>query len=215
VSRGGGIGQAFRRHLIAGLVVIAPVGITAFVLWWIFQWLDNLLGRFLYPALGTEIPGLGLVLLVAILLAVGWVAERAVGARVLGLWHSLLERLPLASRIYTAANRIFRTVFTGEDRPFREVALVEYPAPGRWAVGFITGRAPGSTQSESQDRVTVFIPNPPNPATGALAIVPRSQVQILPMTVEEAFTYILSVGVIVPNSEVRPRVSESAEKARL
>ena len=83
---------ALKRHLIAGLVVIAPVTITAVVLWWIFQSLDGLLGNFIYPAIGVDIPGLGLLLLIVVLVAVGWLAERAVGARIVTWWHTLLER---------------------------------------------------------------------------------------------------------------------------
>ncbi len=192
---------ALKRRLIAGLVVIAPVTITAAVLWWIFQWLDGLLGNIIYPALGVDMPGLGLLLLVLVLVAVGWLAERTVGARVVATWHALLERFPLTRRLYTASHRIVRTVF-GEDKPFfREVALVEYPAPGRWSIGFIT--APISAAAGIEDGVTVFIPTTPNPTTGFLVIMPRASVTVLPWTLEEAFTFILSAGGVTPDVVVQ------------
>ena len=193
---------ALKRHLIAGLVVIAPVTITAVVLWWIFQSLDGLLGNFIYPAIGVDIPGLGLLLLIVVLVAVGWLAERAVGARIVAWWHTLLERFPLTRRLYTASNRIVRTVLGEEKRFFREVVLIEYPWRGRWSLGFLTSDAPEDAREWVPGGVTVFIPTTPNPTTGYLVIVSRDEVRPLPWTLEQAFTFILSAGGVSP--ELQP-----------
>jgi len=202
--------RALRRHLVAGLVVIAPVSITAFVLWWIFQRLDGLLGNIIYPAIGIQIPGLGLLLLLAILLAVGWAAERAVGARIVAWWHTLLERFPLTRRVYTASHRIVRTVFGEDQRFFREVVLVEYPAPGRWSLGFVTAPAPAVIRRHVEDGVTVFIPTTPNPTTGFLVVVPRGAVVPVPLTLEQAFTFILSAGGVTPDAPGTTAVAPAA-----
>jgi uncharacterized membrane protein len=200
---------ALRRHLIAGLIVIAPVTATAWVLWWIFRVLDGLLGRFVYPLLAriipTErerivIPGLGLLLLFLLLVGAGWAAERAIGSRIVQWWHDILERIPLTRRIYSAANRLVRTVFSEESRPFKQVVLIEYPTPGRWALGFLSSIAPDAMQLHVPDSVSVFVPTTPNPTTGFLIIMPRSQVYDIDMTVDEAFTYILSAGAVRPES---------------
>lgn len=191
--------RALRRNVIAGLVVIAPVTITALVLWWIFQRLDGLLGRFLYPAIGVDVPGLGLLLLVVILVVAGWSAQRALGARAIAWWNLLLERFPLTRRVYGASNRIVRTVL-GEDRRFlKDVVLFEYPSDGRWSIGFLTA------ESEQMgwvgldgDPVTVFVPTSPNPTTGWLVIVPRERITRVDMTLEQAFTFILSAGTVAP-----------------
>ncbi len=190
--------SALKRRLIAGLVVIAPVTITAVVLWWIFQSLDGLLGNFIYPRIGVDIPGLGLLLLLIVLLAVGWLAERAVGARMVGWWHTLLERFPLTRRVYTASNRIVRTVFGEDKRFFQEVVIVEYPWRGRWSLGFLTSSAPADVSDAVSDGVTVFIPTSPNPTTGYLVVVSRDDVRPLPWTLEQAFTFILSAGGVSP-----------------
>ena len=209
----GGTARALRRHLIAGLVVIAPVGITAAVLWWIFQRLDGLLGRFLYPVLPFPIPGLGLLLLLAGLVTVGWLAERAVGARLLAGWHSLLERVPLARRLYSASSRIVRTILGEEKRFFRDVVLVEYPGPGRWSLGFITARSPEELQSRAgEEMITVFIPTTPNPTTGFLVMVARRELVYVRMTTEEAFTYILSAGAVKPNKAALAAGREPEER---
>lgn len=200
-----GGGRHIRRRLLAGLVVIAPATVTALVLWWIFQWLDGLLGRFLYPAIGRPIPGLGLLVLVALLLFVGWAAERAIGARLFALWDQFLERLPLARRVYNASNRIVRTLFGGGDRgPFGQVVLVEYPSDGRWAMGFLTGDAPPIVAERVGAVVAVFVPTTPNPTSGWIVLVDRARVRPLAMTVDEALTYILSAGAVGPSMRPRP-----------
>ncbi len=190
--------RSFRRHLIAGLIVIAPAGITAYVLWWIFVVLDNLLGSFLYDAIGMRIPGLGLVALLLLVVAIGWLAERTLGARAVEWWHGSLERIPLARRIYSASNRIVRTVLGQERSFFRDVVLCEYPSEGRWSLGFLTAPAPRMAEHLVHDGVTVFIPTTPNPTSGFLTILARDKVVAVEMTVEEAFTYILSAGGVSP-----------------
>ena len=199
--------SSVKRHLFAGLIVIAPVTATGFVLWWIFQALDGLLGRFLYPTLSwfvgrdIVIPGLGLAVLFGLLVGIGWLAERAIGSRVVAWWHNTLERIPLTRRIYIAVNRIVRTVFGEESRPFNEVVLVEWPAPGRWALGFLSAPSPDVMRQHVPDAVTVFIPKVPNLATGFVVVVPRSLVIQIDMTIDQAFTFILSAGAVRPETD--------------
>lgn len=214
--------SSLRRHLIAGLIVIAPVTATAFVLWWIFQLLDGLLGRFLYPLLGGfigretfVIPGLGLLVLFLLLLGVGWGAQRAIGSRVVAWWHGVLERLPLTRRIYSAANRIVRTVFGADAaRPFKKVVLVRYPSDGRWAIGFLSGTAPGAILQHVPDAVSIFVPTTPNPTTGFLVIVPVGLTIELDMSVDEAFTYILSAGAVTPEQAIAQQESRLQGRPR-
>jgi uncharacterized membrane protein len=194
-------GRATKRHLIAGLIVIAPLTATIWVLVWIFQLLDGLLGRFLYPGLGAVlgresfvVPGLGLLVLFLLLVGTGWLAERAIGSRILKWWNGLLERLPVVRRIYGASNRIVRTVFGNEARPFSKVVLVEYPAPGRWAIGFLAGEGPAEAAVHLGATLAVFIPTTPNPTTGWVTFVTAEQVIPLAMSVDEAFTLVLSAG---------------------
>lgn len=193
-----GARRHLRRHLIAGLVVIAPVSITAYVLWWIFRTLDSLIGRYIYAAMGITIPGLGLLALLLLLLLVGWVAERALGSRFFQWWNVLVDRLPLVSRIYGASNRIVRTIFGEDRRFFREVVLVQYPTDDRWSLGFLTAEAPAALRARFEDGVTVFIPTTPNPTTGFLVVLPREKVIPAAMSLEDAFTFILSAGAVSP-----------------
>jgi uncharacterized membrane protein len=194
-----GLGKLLRRRLIAGLIVIAPLGVTVYILWWLFTTLDGILGRSLYDAIGVAIPGLGLVLLIALLLGVGWVAEATVGSKMVDWWHAALDRVPLVSRLYGATRRIVGSVFGGEERRFfRSVVLFEYPSPGQWTLGFETGRAPRALEERVEDGVTIFLPTAPNPVTGFLIIVPSARIIRLPVTIEEGFTYVFSAGAVPP-----------------
>jgi uncharacterized membrane protein len=193
--------RLLKRRLIAGLIVIAPLGVTLWVLWWLFGVVDGILGTFLEMVLGTRIPGLGLVMLVLILLGVGWLAEETLGAQILDWWHQALDRVPLVSRVYGATRRIVGSVFGGkEQRFFREVVFFEYPARGQWTLGFVTGGTPPALQDRMEGGVTVFLPTSPNPVTGFLIIVPEDRIVRLPITVEEGFTFILSAGAVAPMS---------------
>ena len=206
--------RALKRHLIAGLIVIAPLTATAWVLTWIFQLLDGLLGRFLYPGIGAVlgrerivIPGLGLLSLFLLLVGVGWLTERAIGSRIIKWWNGVLESVPVVRRIYGASNRIVRTVFSKESKPFTTVVAVEYPAPGRWAIGFLAGNAPAETRERLGELLAVFIPTTPNPTTGWVVLTSPEQVVPLAMSVDEAFTLILSAGSVHPQEPAEPPVA--------
>lgn len=193
------LGRLLRRRLIAGLIVIAPVGVTLYILYWIFRTLDGILGNLLYNLIGFPIPGLGLLLLLALLLGVGWLAEETVGAQIVEWWHGFLDRIPLVRRLYGATRRIVGSVFSSEEkRFFRAVVLFQYPSKGQWTLGFETGNAPRALDTRVENGITIFLPTAPNPVTGFLIIVPEAEVVRLPVTVEEGFTYILSAGAVPP-----------------
>lgn len=183
---------------------MSPLIVTIWALRWILTRIDGLLGRYLYSAIGTRIPGLGIVTLVLLLLVTGWATERALGSRLLAGWDGLLGRIPIVRRIYGAATRIVRTVFSGDERSFDEVVMVEYPADGRWAIGLVAAPAPQAAQRGKEERVTVFIPNSPNVAMGKLVVVPRSLVTTLDLTVEQALAFTLSAGTLTPDDAAPP-----------
>ncbi|HUH13148.1 MAG TPA: DUF502 domain-containing protein [Longimicrobiales bacterium] len=189
-----------KGHLITGLIVIAPVGVTAFVLWWLFELLDGVLGRFFQPHLPFHIPGLGIIVLVLLLIGTGWVAERAIGGRVFRWTGRIFEAFPVTRGLYGASSRIVRTLFERERRAFRQVVLFEYPSDGRWSIGFVAAQGPPFARAAAgQDVVTIFMPTTPNPTTGFLVVMPRTKVVPVALSVEEAFTFILSVGTVTPD----------------
>lgn len=191
-----------RRYLITGLIVIAPIGVTVFVLSWLFQRLDPILGRFLPDIAGRQIPGLGLAALVLILVVVGWFSQRAIGRRALLTWNRLLERVPVARRVHSASSQIFSSVLERE-KLFQHCALIEFPQPGSWALVFETADAPDEIQAVvGEPSVSVFLPTAPNPTSGYLLILPRSRVRRLQMSVEDGLKLVLSAGVARPGEPV-------------
>lgn len=198
-----------RRYFLTGIVVIAPIGVTLFVLWWIFARLDAILGR-IFGALWIRIPGLGLLVLVLIIIAAGWVAHQAVGRELILMGRDWLTKFPLTKVIYGASSQIIEQI-VGEDRRFfKQTVLVEYPRSGCWAIGFLTGAAAAEINKTTDvDSVAVFLPTTPNPTSGYIVFLPRSDVKPLKMTVEEGFKLVVSGGAVTPEI-----AREGADNAR-
>ena len=194
----------FRRALLTGIVVIAPVWVTVFVLVWIFERLDSILGRYVRLLWGVQVPGLGLLALVVVLALVGWIAQRAVGRQVIGFWNSLLARLPFTRKLYNAASQIVQAVFAKDRRLLKGCVLIEYPRRGCWTIGFLTHRgAREICEVAGTDCVTVFLPTVPNPTTGYLLFLPVDDVKPLRMSIEDGFKLIISGGAVVPEGQAR------------
>lgn len=195
-----GISQRLRRYLMTGLIVIAPIGVTAWILSWLFVRLDPIIGRHLPTIFGYEPRGLGLLALLGLLVLVGWVSQKAMGRRALRAWNAFANRLPVARRLYNASSHVFEAVLTRDEKLFRHCALIEYPSAGLHTLVFETTDAARVTEDViGEPAVAVFVPTVPNPTSGFLLFVPRSRVNRLDMTVEEGFKMILSVGLAVPD----------------
>ena len=188
-----------RTWFLAGLVVITPVGLTILILRAIFQRLDAILGEFVPRVLGYEVPGLGLLALLAVILAAGIAAQSLIGGQLIRLGQGLISRIPFASRIYVALQQISEVVLGDKARLFRAVVLVEYPRPGLWSLGFVTAETPGEADHKLGRRiVNVFFPTSPNPATGWFVCVPESEIVALDMSVEDGIKMVISAGAFVP-----------------
>lgn len=187
-----------RRYLLTGVVVIAPIGVTAYVLYWIFSKLDAILGR-VFGAIGLKIPGLGLLALFLVVIGVGWVAQQAMGREFIALGRNWLKRFPLTRTIYSAASQIVEQVIGENRKLFKKCVLIEYPRPDCWAVGFLTADAAREINEKAHDdSLAIFVPTTPNPTSGYLVFLPRSQVVPLRMTVEEGFKLVVSAGAVTP-----------------
>ncbi len=199
------IWSRMRRYLLTGIVVIAPVGVTAAVLWWIFQRLDAIVGRLLSAIVGVRIPGLGLLALLLLLIVVGWVAQQAMGRQLIGLAKRWLSRFPLTRSIYNAASQIIETVVGTNRKLFKGCVLVEYPRAGLWTLGFMMNRASLEIKEAiTEDSAAVFVPTAPNPTSGYIVFVPERQLRHLEMSVEDGFKLVLSGGAWTPEMAVEP-----------
>jgi len=193
-----------RRYLIAGLLVWIPLAITFWVLSLLVELMDQSLlivpTRYRSDALlGFHLPGLGAVLTILILLATGAVAANFFGKRLLGLWESILGRIPIVRSIYGGVKQISDTLFSPDGKAFRRVVLVRYPHAGAWTVALVTGTPEHEvTDHLGHQQISVFVPTTPNITAGFFLIVPRSDTIELQMSVDQALKYIISMGVAEP-----------------
>jgi uncharacterized membrane protein len=193
------IGVRLRRYYVAGILVLAPTALTAWVVWNLFTFFDDILGGELRVR-GISVLGLGFLLLNLLLLVLGFVATNLVGKRLFGLWDRLMNRVPLINKIYATLRQIAELLL-GPSRvgSFGRVAIVEFPSPGTWGLGFVTSTARGeASEKTGQKLCSVFIPSAVNPTTGFLLVVPEQKVTYLEMTPEQAMKMIVSAGALVP-----------------
>ena len=194
-----------KRYVIAGLLVWVPLGITIWVLHFLLTTFDQtllLVPETLRPEalFGYRIPGIGVLLSVAILLLTGVIAANFFGQRLIAMWEALLGRIPVVKSIYSSVKQVSDTVLSDQGTAFRKALLVEFPRSGCWVVAFLTG-APSDAVADHLrgDYVSVYVPTTPNPTGGYFVMVPRSSVHELDMSVDDALKYIISMGVVPPS----------------
>ncbi len=204
-----------RKYLITGLLVWIPVAATFFIIKLVIDIMDMtilLLPEGLQPQnlWGIAVPGLGIVLALAVLILTGALAANLVGRQVVDLWEGLLGRIPLVRNIYNAFKQIATTLLSSDNKSFRKVVLVEFPSGGLWSFGFLTNSDIDiKSETFTGGLVSVFVSTTPNPTTGFLILVESSKVIELDITVEEAFKMIMSIGVILPENEMRAILKEN------
>jgi uncharacterized membrane protein len=193
-----------RRYLFTGLVIWIPLAVTIFIIQLFIGYMDQLVTLFPHAwqplqLVGFNIPGLGVVLAVVILLFTGFLASNYLGRVLLSLGNELLEHIPLVRSIYTTAKQISDTMFSNQGRSFRKVVLIRYPNKETWSLAFQTSESLGEVNAKMPEHmVSVFVPTTPNPTSGFLLLVPQYDMIELEMTVDEALKMIISLGVIVP-----------------
>ncbi|HEX3047809.1 MAG TPA: DUF502 domain-containing protein [Bacillota bacterium] len=189
-----------RKYFLTGLFVILPVIITLELLWWVFQKTDAILGNFIARYL--PIPGLGLVTLLLLILLVGITAQNYLGKKLIALSERFLKKIPILNGIYGVTKQFTESLTQANPNAFRHVVMIEYPRPGVYSPGFLTGEAPSEISSKAGARLlSVFVPTVPNPTTGYLVYIPETQVTILEMSIEDGFKLLVSAGVIKPASD--------------
>ena len=204
-----------KKYFSAGLLLWVPLAITLWVLESLIRWSDallNLLPPELNPEklIGFEIPGLGLVLAALLFLITGVLVANMLGQWIVTRWEWLLEKIPLVRPIYSGVKQILATVLSDRTQSFKEVVLIEFPLAGCWTYGFIVS-TPGREALDAlsaTDMVTVFVPTAPNPTSGYVIMVEREKLRTTSATIEEAFKFHVSLGVMTPAGALR----EASEK---
>ena len=200
-----GLTRHLRGYFLAGVLITAPIGITFYLAWLFINWVDNTMTPLLPPAYNPEtylpfgIPGLGLLMVCFVMTLIGALTAGILGRFWIRTSERILSRMPVIRSIYSALKQIFETVLSQQSNAFREVVLFEYPRRGSWALGFITGSTRGEIQNSTEDEVVnVFLPTTPNPTSGYLLFLPRRELVILSMTVEEGIKMVISGGIVTP-----------------
>ena len=200
-----------RAYFLAGILVTAPLAITIALATWLIEFVDSRIvpliplrynpDVYLKEYLGYEIgiPGLGLIVLLIFITLVGAMTAGFLGRFVIRFGENMLSRMPVVRSIYGASKQILETVLKSQSKAFRQAVLVEYPRRGIWAVAFITGRTEGEVQNLiADDLINIFLPTTPNPTSGFLLFVPREDMILLDMSVEEAIKMVISGGIVTP-----------------
>jgi uncharacterized membrane protein len=217
--RRGLIGR-LRGNFLTGLVVIAPVGLTIWLIWSVVGWIDGFVlplvplayhpDRLIQDLLGLDplaqvnVRGIGVVIFLIFTVFVGWLAKGLIGRSFIRFGESLVERTPVVRSIYSGIKQISETIFAQNERSFETACLIEYPRKGIWAIGFISTEAKGEIAAKTGklgEMTSIFLPTTPNPTSGFLLFVPKADVIELNMTVEDAAKLVISAGLVYPNAK--------------
>jgi uncharacterized membrane protein len=202
----------FRTWIFSGLLVLVPLIITLWVLEWVISTLDKTLkilpGAWHPDALlGLHIPGFGVIFAVLVVLLIGALASNIIGTKLLSWWNAMLNRIPVVRFIYSGVKQVSDTLFSEKGNAFRQALLVRWPHEDMWTIAFVTGAPGGELLRHLQDDyVSVYVPTTPNPTGGYFILVKKSDCIELDMSVDEALTYVISMGVIAPGGPKNPHL---------
>ena len=196
---------SLRKYFFTGLLVIVPISVTGYAIWFLLKAMDAILkyvpDRYLPETyLHIHIPGLGLILVFFLVFAVGLLTRNFVGRKMVHLGEKIVDRIPLARIIYVGVKQLLEALFFQKTKAFDKAALIEYPRRGIYAICFITGESKGEVQCKTnKNMINVFVPTTPNPTSGFYILIPENELIILNMSVEDAFKLIVSGGIVSPN----------------
>ena len=227
--------SGLRSSFLTGLVVIGPIAVTIWLIWTVVGWVDGVVMPFVPGAYHPEtlinryfncdgcepirvnIRGVGVVVFLLFTIFVGWLAKGFLGRSFLRWAESLVDRMPVVRTIYNGVKQIAETVFAQTETNFDKACLVQYPREGIWAIAFISTKAKGEIAAKSpveDEMVSVFLPTTPNPTSGFLLFVPRGDVIVLDMTVEDAAKLVISAGLVYPSDRIPASLPGAADKVR-
>lgn len=213
------IKNKLRNYFIAGVLVAVPLAITFYVFTFVFNKLDNILApaitRFLIQAglplpVSYRLPGIGIVATLLGVLLLGLFTTSYAGRKVVGFGETILHKIPFIRGLYSAAKQFMEAITTPENNPFRKVVMVEFPRKGAYSLGFITYDSVSNLGSiDDEPMINIFVPTVPNPTTGFFIVVPKNEVIILPLSVEDGFKLIFSTGVAGPREKLAGFIKKS------
>ncbi|MBU5269229.1 DUF502 domain-containing protein [Clostridium cochlearium] len=185
-----------KKHIstfLAGISVILPAAITLYIIGFVFNFIDKLNGGVIYKLIGRRLPGLGFIMTLAIIYGAGLLAKSIIGRTYLKKLEEIFLKIPIIQHIYSAIKGLSNSILKKDKVSFKQTVLVKFPNSEMLSVGFVT-----SDKTIKENKISVFVPTVPNPTTGFLILVDKDDVEYLSMPFEEAFKFILSLGVSEP-----------------
>jgi uncharacterized membrane protein len=218
-------GARIRNYFLTGLIIVGPVTITIYIIWWFIHWADAWIKPFVPSVYLPEtylpfaVPGIGIVFGFAGLTIIGALAANLLGRSFISYGEMMLDRMPIVRNVYRALKQIFESAVTaaGPQKAFQKVGLIEFPSKGLWSIVFVTGETSGEIATVSPggetDLVTVFMPTGIVPPTGFICFVPRRDVTFLKMSIEDAAKIVVSAGMVTPDYQARLKQLADKEAA--
>lgn len=213
--------QRFRRDFLTGLVIVAPVVLTIWVVWTVVNFVDArvlpLVPSFYNPStyLGRNVFGFGVIVFVFFTALIGALTKGIFGRQLILWGEGLFDRTPVVRSIYNGVKQIVETILNQSSQSFQKACLIEYPRKGLWAVAFVStdtgGEVPG--KAGETEMISVFLPTTPNPTSGFLLFVPKRDVVPLDMSVEDAAKLVISAGLVLPPDANTPRPVKTVKAA--
>ena len=205
-----------RNYFLTGFIVCAPLAITLYIAWSFIGWVDSWVKPYIPSRYSPEtylsfkLPGFGLIVALVLITLIGFLTANIAGRAVVAFGEGLLGRMPLVRGIYGSLKQIFQTVLSNKGDMFSQVGLVEYPRKDVWSLVFVTGEKETEIgqklDKDGDPLIAVFMPCAPNPTTGFLMYVRKSEIIGLDMTPEEAARLIVSAGLVPP--EIKKKIAE-------
>lgn len=197
-----------RNYFLTGFIVCAPLAITVYIAWSFIGWVDSWVKPYIPNTynpdnyLSIKVPGFGLIVALVLITLIGFLTANFIGRAIVAFGERLLNRMPLVRGLYKALKQLFETVLSNKNEMFRTVGMVEYPRKGVWSLVFVANEK----QTEINDKldkegdplIAVFMPCTPNPTTGFLMYVPKSDIVVLDMSIEDGAKLIVSAGLVAP-----------------
>ncbi|HSD91569.1 MAG TPA: DUF502 domain-containing protein [Methyloceanibacter sp.] len=214
------LGARLRGYFLTGLIVVGPVAITIYVVWWFINlvdgWVKPLIPKTYLPEtyIPYNVPGVGLIVGILALIVIGALTANLFGRTIVSYGEMMLDRMPVVRGVYRLLKQIFQTIFSSTGHSFKRVGVIEFPRRGLYALVFISGDPP----SEVKDRLgngealmTVFMPNAPNPTTGFVMFMPAKDVTLLDMAIEDGIKMVVSAGLVTPPQDQLKKLAEEAK----
>lgn len=222
VHRKRGVIARLRANFLTGLVVILPSVLTVWLVWkftgWIDSWVLPLIPARFQPEqyIGINLRGVGVIIFLVFTVAIGWIAKGLIGRSMIGWAEGLVDRMPVVRSIYNGVKQVAETIFSQSETSFDKSCLIEYPRKGIWGLGFVSTPAKGEILASLPDDavLTVFVPTTPNPTSGFLLFVPKHEVILLEMSVEDAAKLVISGGLVYPTPKEAKEALDRAKAAR-